>query len=935
MNARKGIEAVLDAMLDAAFVIGPSFKIEYANRAAEAEFERDWSGKSCHFFFNKLNEPCPWCQAHNARHGERLSWEWTNPVNDLRYKIQSGPLKLPKGEEATLLKFSRVEDESSAGDSVGKMRDFYSALSQVSQTIVRRNCEEKDILESVCKILHRRCRLEGVWAGLLGDDGAVRCVAHSGVDELYLDAIQIALHGGGRVSEGPCAMALRSGRPCVCNDFIGSPTTRPWHDVGRLCGYMAVASIPIHRGGKPYGVVSMCAGEKGFFEAELLVVAEELGDMVSIALDRIDRNAEREAHIRELRASEERFKRIAEDMPALLTRFLPDSTTIYINKASCEFYGVGPEAMLGRRFTDAMSSEQASKIFGKIALLSPEKPFFMDEVLATRHDGQRRWIRWLNRGFFDKSGKLLELQAIGEDTTDLKRAEERLMDAYNFAKEITSSAPEGIVVYNRKLKRLVWNKAMERLTGIPMQVALSDEEREIFPLLGEELKKLAESALAGKTVFSQDVQFEFKNRKGWAVCYFVPHRNSAGEVVGVIASVRDITDRKKAEVELMEAIARAKEAARVKSEFLACMSHEIRTPLNAILGMSELLSECPALGKEELDFCKTIIESGYKLMETINAILEYSKLDANAIKLEKRPFELREELESVQRLLSPLASKKDLELSFHLDEKLPRVVEGDSAQFRQVLINLVGNAIKFTQSGVVSVDVSKGEENLVKVDVSDSGVGISEEAMGKLFNPFTQEDSSNSRPFEGSGLGLAISKKIVELLGGSIGVVSRKGEGSTFSFTMPLPEAKRRMVQENVEEASAPQRFKGRALVVEDLPSNALVLSKILEKFGVETRQASSGTAALDAILAEPFDIVFMDLRMPGMDGFETTVAIRELEKGEGGGRRVPIVAVTAEVMSGEERRALDEGMDLFLAKPVKANDILKALRATLEPASS
>ena len=451
----------------------------------------------------------------------------------------------------------------------------------------------------------------------------------------------------------------------------------------------------------------------------------------------------------------------------------------------------------------------------------------------------------------------------------------------------------------------------------------------ILPL--EEESGGVDTPITSPSPGQRDNEFQLRGQGGqlrWVQVNASPIRDEAGETIALVSVVRDISSHREMEEALRRKQLEAEAATVAKSEFLANMSHEIRTPLNAVIGFGGLLDRLDGLSDKARDYVKQIVTAGRSLLGVVDSVLEFSRLEAAGIELNTEPFELSLFLEDTIAMCRSAADAKGLGLALQLDADLPAVVSADAGRLRQVLLNLLGNAVKFTERGRVTLSCSRANTGCLRFAVTDTGIGIAAEQTHRLFQRFSQIDGSRARHHGGSGLGLAICKALVEAMDGEIGVESVPMQGATFWIMIKAPAAE---WSDEAQVAPSPEMIlpELNILVVDDTATNRDLIITMLGGFDLELTEAASGLEAVTAAQRDAFDLILMDVQMPGMDGLEATQAIRATSKLN---RATPIVAITGNVLPQHVELCLEAGMNDHIGKPVDVSELLSKITHWVEP---
>ena len=545
----------------------------------------------------------------------------------------------------------------------------------------------------------------------------------------------------------------------------------------------------------------------------------------------------------------------------------------------------------------------------------------MVSVTALR-DAQKMIIGYLLIGTDNTARKQVEAQQMLLD--------QRLRDQQFYTRSLIESNVDALITTDPAGIITDVNKQMEALTECTRDELIGSPFKDFFT----EPERAAAGirlVLADKKVTDYELTARARDGRKTVVSYNATTFYDRGRnLQGVFAAARDITERKLVEAELKQARAAAESASSTKSDFLASMSHEIRTPMNSIMGIADLLAKT-TLTAEQAKYVGIFQRSGENLLNLINDILDLSKVEASQLEIERTGFSLQEQLDKVAEMVAPRATEKALKLTISAAPDIPVYLVGDPARLCQILLNLLGNAIKFTEAGSVTLTVTAqpGIESasILQFAVSDTGIGIPVEKLQHVFERFTQADTSMTRRFGGSGLGLTICRQLVQLMGGQIWVESEPGRGSIFSFELPFDQWRKadNQIAPQVDISSDQPLPALRVLLAEDSPDNRTIILAYLEHTPFVIEIAESGTAACAMFEAGKFDLVLMDRQMPLMDGLTATRAIRAWEEAH---RRVPtpIIALTASALKGDRELCLAAGCTAFLTKPIKQSILLQAI---------
>jgi PAS domain S-box-containing protein len=672
-----------------------------------------------------------------------------------------------------------------------------------------------------------------------------------------------------------------------------------------------------------------------------------VGTVISGLTESLHRTRRRVVADEALRESEQRWRSLTDALPQLVWSAGPDGACDYFSTQWTQHTGIPEADLLGWQWLKVLHPDDRE----------PTWKFWTDSVAGRgpydveyrvrRLDGEYRWFKTRGVPIRDNEGDIFKWFGTCTDITASKQLEEELRQANTRLDLAVRGSNVGIFEVDLRDGEYIGGRAhfinvWEQLGNQPPDSSVESTAEStawmasLHPDDRDRVLSKIRAQLAG-AANDYHVAYRARHRDGsdrWMLARGTITRDESGKAVRVTGSRVDVTDLKQIENELRQAKEAAEAANHAKDEFLANVSHEIRTPMNAILGMTELALDTP-LTNDQRQILKTVKSAADNLLGLINDLLDFSKIEAGKLELDSSEFSLRAALGDTLGALKVRADAKGLGFSCDVRPEVPDPLLGDAGRLRQVLLNLVGNAVKFTEAGKVSVRVDVAdaprEGNIaLRFTITDTGIGIPQEKQQKIFRAFEQEDTSTTRKFGGTGLGLTIAARLVELMGGLISVDSRPGKGSTFAFTAcfkrpPEPEISAAAIEQ--QHADALPRDQPpmpeeplRVLVAEDNDFNAQLVEQLLIRRGHHVSLARNGREALAQLEDSPFDLLILDIHMPELDGFDVTNAIRRRERETAG--HLPVIALTARSRTEDRNRCLSAGMDEFLTKPFRTDDL-------------
>ena len=878
---------------------------------------------------------------------DRFQQQWQSQQGDrLDVQISISYLASEQDQDKFFVFVQDITNQLKIQHQLERTTQLHTFLSRANEAIVRTR-EPQELLSKICEIAVEYGKFRLVWVGIANPENLMVEVAASAGDAIdYLKGIQISIDPALSIAHGPTAKAIRENRAVIVNDYFADPITLPWQAIAKKHSIGGSASFPLFIDRQTVGAIMFYASEKNFFNEDIVELLKELTENLCFALRFADSEKQRQQAEVLFQESEERFRLTIVNAPFPIMLYSSNNKPVQINRAWINQAGYSDRDIMEiTAWTDKFCEDY-------LPLVKPSNDYLFSndnrpspkEISITTCDGSTRRWQFDSALLSNTDDSTQTIIGMATDITEQKLSEERLY-------RTVTAAPFPIIIHAEDGQILQINNAWTDFSGYSIEdiptmtdwvIRAYGEKYESVQAIIDNLYQLTEKQIEGEF----EIMTKDGSKRTWDFAT-APLGKIADGRRTVISMAMDITDRKANEIALIKAKEQAEVANQAKSEFLANMSHELRTPLNGVLGYAQILLLDPDATPEQRDAFKVIYECGSHLLDLISEILDLSKIEAKKLSLSVKKIALSEFLIGIVNICKIKAEEKNLLFAYEYSDRLPKYILADEQRLRQILINLLGNAIKFTDRGSVTLRVELAPDAInlsdddtspqftkIRFTVADTGRGIATEHLTKIFLPFEQVSNLQNRP-EGTGLGLAIAQKLVTMMGSNLQVRSELNQGSSFWLDLELPEVKASTsLISDISTESANFigiiGYEGRSLtilVVDDRFVNRTVIEHLLKPLGFNVLQAENGYDAIAIAQANPVDAIIIDLVMPDMDGLETTRRLRKMPKFQ----QIPILALSASVLESQKIKSIEAGCNDFLTKPIDATMLFDKLKKYLQ----
>lgn len=750
---------------------------------------------------------------------------------------------------------------------MNKAKRLYLFVSRINQLIVRIQ-DRKQLFQEVCDVAIEVGKFKMAWIGLINPETKeVLPVSVAGDHQDYLSIVKtISLSSKQKGGTGPAGIAMRTAKYKLCNAIEDDPIMEPWREEALKKGFLSVMALPIKMFDKVIGVFVIYAAEKNYFDDEEIQLLDNATSDVSFALEFFEKEKMRKRAEEAVAQSEKRFHTLTEVSPVGIYRTDLTGATTYVNQRWTQIVGINFEQSMGSGWYLAIHPDDQVKLFDEWKKVVKNREKSLLEYRFVKPDGTIVWVIGQATPETNAENQIIGFIGTITDITERKLAEDKFLSANKKLEAIIQAIPD--MIFEIGLDSIIYNYHSQNTNSLlmPVEQFIGKKIPDVLPPNAAQtcLYALKEASEKG---FSNGEQYTLEMPDGlhWYELSIAPMKEEANKEPHFICISRDITEQHKMNEEIQKSKEQAEAANKYKTDFLANMSHEIRTPLNGIIGFTSLLMETK-LEEKQQKYMSTINESAMTLMDIVNDILDFSKIEAGKLELKIEEVDLFALSNQIISLFKYQATQKQIDLILNIDASVPQFVFVDLLRLKQIVVNLLGNAIKFTQKGQIRLDIEallpiEADYVHLSFSVKDTGIGINPKNRDKIFHSFVQEDNSTSRQFGGTGLGLAISNQLLELMDSKLQLESIPGEGSNFYFCITLKKSNFKIQHQSQSEkmtVAKPIPGSKKVLIVEDNKINMFLAKTLIQKIipDCSILEAFDGEQAVEQYKIQQPDII-------------------------------------------------------------------------------